>query len=315
MRILFLAPVYNNLYLPILKAMTEAGHEVVYVEDKEFKYSPYYKGCGDVSRLKRGIKYIYYKLFDVENRYWRFQIKHNPQLSREFDLLFCIQGLSFGKALLKHLRSCQPQIKTALYVWDSCSYYDYSVNFCHFEKVATFDLYDSLHYNVDFLPFYWTKNSHLDNQYDISIVGTDHDGRLNIVESIAKQLENQKVSFYFRIFTNRVNNSKYTTDKLLSVEETEEIVAKSTCILDTDRETQTGTTPRIIWALASGKKIITTNKNLRKMPFYNKKQICIIDRKNPIVDVNFILDKTTFPTNDFIADLYIKTWINNFVTI
>lgn len=73
----------------------------------------------------------------------------------------------------------------------------------------------------------------------------------------------------------------------MSVEETERIISESSCILDTDRESQTGTTPRVIWALASGKKILSTNKNLIKMPFYNEKQIHIIDRNTPIVDIDF----------------------------
>lgn len=313
MKILFLTPTYNNLYLPILKAMEVAGHQVVYIEDKDFKYSPYYRGNGCLFLLKRLLKLAYFKFYDVENKYWKYQIKHNPLISDKFDLLFCIQGLSLGNVLLKHLRNHNPQIKTALYVWDTCSYYDYSVNFHYFDKVVTFDLYDSLRYNIDFLPFYWTKNPQLSHKYDISIVGTDHDGRLDIVENIARQIENKGVSFYFRIYTKKSINSKYITNELLPIEKTEEIISQSTCILDTDRETQTGTTPRIIWALASGKKIISTNKNLRKMPFYNERQICIIDRNNPVVDIKFILDKTAFPVNEYISNLHIDRWINNFM--
>lgn len=313
MNILFLAPSYNNLYLPILKAMQEAGHNVTYVEDIEFKHSPYYRGKGNKSLVKRLLKFVYYKILNAEKRYWKSKIKQNPSLSHNFDLLFCIQGISFCSLLLIHLKKYNPNIKTALYVWDSCSYYDYSIKFHYFDKVMTFDLLDSLQYNIDFLPFYWTKNQKLSNKYDISIVGTDHDGRLGIVEKIAKQLENKNINFYFRIYSNKNVNSKYTTKELLPVETVEEIISESACILDTDRDSQTGTTPRVIWALALGKKIISTNQNLRKMPFYNDKQFCIIDRNNPIVDSAFILDKVSFPSNEYVAKLHIDVWINNFV--
>lgn len=63
---------------------------------------------------------------------------------------------------------------------------------------------------------------------------------------------------------------------------------QSRCILDTDRESQSGTTPRLIWALAMGKKVITTNKNITRMSFYDKEKILIIDRRNPVLDMNFI---------------------------
>jgi len=83
----------------------------------------------------------------------------------------------------------------------------------------------------------------------------------------------------------------------------------STCILDTDRPTQTGTTPRVIWALALGKKIVSTNTNLLRLPFYDDKQIKIIDRSNPIIDIDFINEPFEKKNADYLIELRIDNWV------
>lgn len=315
MNILFLAPSYNNLYIPVLNAMRRAGHNVIYIEDKELRFTPYRKDKGWLGWIKRKIKYLYYFIFNIEKRYWEKKIRCNYELSNRFDVLFCIQGLSFCKYLLTYLKQNNEYLKTSLYVWDSNTIFDFSRNFKLFDKVYTFDLFDSLQFRISFLPFYWTSSSVCNAKYDISIIGTEHDGRLRIVEQIAKQLDGKNVKFYFKILSTDPQefNSPYVIRELLPVSIVERIVSESNCILDTDRETQTGTTPRVIWALANGKKIISTNSNFKKMPFYDKNQIMIIDRDNPIVDINFIKDKINFPISEYVNMLHIDKWILNFI--
>lgn len=41
-------------------------------------------------------------------------------------------------------------------------------------------------------------------------------------------------------------------------------------------------------------KVITTNKDIVKMPFYNSAQIKIVDRDNPILDVDFVKRRKVF---------------------
>lgn len=94
------------------------------------------------------------------------------------------------------------------------------------------------------------------------------------------------------------------------IDETNNIIARSECILDTDIDYQAGPTPRLIWALALGKKVVTTNKNIVKIPFYNNKNIFIIDRRNPIINPNFITSKA-----DDMSSVMEKYRIDNWVKI
>ncbi len=104
--------------------------------------------------------------------------------------------------------------------------------------------------------------------------------------------------------------SEYVITEKISVEEVQQIMLSSRCVIDTDIEKQTGVTPRLLWALAIGKKVITTNKDIVKMPFYNSAQIKIVDRDNPILDVDFVKEEKHFVPQQTIERLRIDRWIN-----
>jgi hypothetical protein len=62
---------------------------------------------------------------------------------------------------------------------------------------------------------------------------------------------------------------------------------------------------RVIEALAMGKKVITSNKNIRKEPFYDETQILIFDPKNPVVSDGFLEEKSC----NYPALLSVDSWI------
>lgn len=92
-----------------------------------------------------------------------------------------------------------------------------------------------------------------------------------------------------------------------------EIMRHTACVLDTDRGSQSGITPRVIWALAMGKKIISTNRNLLRAPFYSPEQIFIIDRESPVIDIDFIKDNRTFSIHPEIEKARLDKWVKNFI--
>lgn len=121
------------------------------------------------------------------------------------------------------------------------------------------------------------------------------------------------VSCFFKILDKSLPVDEIIIHEPIDINRVNEIMLASKCVLDTDRETQTGTTPRLIWALALGKKVITTNKNVRRMPFYNPQYISIIDRENPQLDWNFIEADLPHVINPEIEKLRIDLWVKNFI--
>ena len=121
MNILLLAPTYQDLYKPIIEELEKIGHHVTFIEDIVLPYSFLYKN------KKTWKKRVYEKIFTVgkvPERYWEKMIAKSPLLNQFYEVLFCINGASFHPFLLKHLQRYNPNIRTSLYIWDTCRYFD-----------------------------------------------------------------------------------------------------------------------------------------------------------------------------------------------
>lgn len=347
MNILLLIPKYLDLYVPIVNQLSQRGDCCKVLFDENLMCDPYFMNKSIFGMIKN-----YYHRFQWKRRrkyehFWEEKIATDPIFNIRFDVLFVINGCLYHPYLLNYLKTDNPNIRSYLYVWDSSRYYDYFRFYKSFDKVYTFDLKDSKKFKVDFLPFYWIQMSTPiidEKKYFMSIVGSNHDGRLALVSTIANQLKHiGKCNNYFCLFSERRDlrpeelasyekwsrdgthpqelhdfniilgkeMSEFITYQSIPIEDTIRIMAESEVVLDTDRETQSGTTPRVIWALALGKKIVSTNKNLKKMPFYDSKRISIIDRNNPVLDIDFLvnpIDDLCVPDN--IQQLRIDRWVS-----
>lgn len=276
------------------------------------------------------------------------------ELKTPFDIFFCINGRTLCKELFAFLDKMS-NLKKVLYVWDSISVFDFYRYQDRFNRCYTFDLDDSVNVpGVVYKPLYWLIIGELPlhccssvetKRYDISIVGSEHDNRFEIVNKILPQVKDAGLSYFFRVQIGKPSFShvflykfrmrymasfrriveyaeaKYERDRkneiamedIIPPAEYAEIMHHTTCVLDTDRGTQSGTTPRVIWALAMGKKIISTNRNLLRAPFYSPEQISIIDRENPVIDIDFIKDNRTFSIHPEIEKLRLDKWVKNFI--
>lgn len=344
MRILFLAPTYQDLYKPILEELKKV-HEVYYMKDIELPTDSFH---ANGNPLKKAVFSLYNRIFHVYEKYWDRMFENQPELNKPFDVLFCIQGVSVCHVLIDYLRKINPNIFCTLYIWDALRYYDYGRNTPLFDKCYSFDYHDAENNpEINFLPFYWVgcDNASDEIKYDLSLVGNDHDGRFAIINSLIPEIQRQGLTHFIKIkpideysciplmgkiyrtlFLPVVKRrmlqnfkdclaSPLCLRKNMSVEEVEEIIRQSKCILDTDRESQTGTTPRVIWALSQGKGILTTNRKITKMPFYNENQIRIFDRNKPSLDIEFIKSYKSLPVSKEIENLRIDKWIVNFICI
>ena len=320
MNILLLTPDYMGLYKPIEQTLIQKGHNVFVLFDGDLPHTPFFR---NKPWPKQILKHIWFHVSCLSLRYWKKKINETHLMDEFFDLFICINGCCVTKYFISFLKKNNPKIKMVMYLWDTIKFYNYESIVYYFDMVPSFDYEDALKCNWIFLPFYWVPyyQSKKKRHYLISTIGANHDGRLEIVSQIAKQLDRLHIDYYFGIFIGKsvVKNVNYGNNlhllrKVVSTEDTLRLISESDCILDTDRPTQTGTTPRLIWALAMGKKIITTNTNIVKMPFFNAQQIAVISRDNPIVDMKFCTHyNSNFAPNSFIESLRIDKWVNNFL--
>lgn len=339
MKIFFLSQYCVELYKPIYEELLNQGHEVFLVEDVSLPYDFRPRKFSNFKRLV--LKSVRF-LLQTEKKYWRKKIKENPvDYNKFYDLFFCIDGTSFHPYLLFHLKKFNPHIKSSLYLWDSNKFYDFFLYNDLYDRVMTFDLDDAeKSTKAEVLPSFWFESPSRPPKYSLSIIGSDHDDRLEIVEKVYHQLVDANLKSalrvvifqpkepsdcrrYFSYYKNKYKErcsayeSKkllpYTTTKPQTMMEVVRIIDESACVLDTDMPIQVGATERVIWALARGKKVLSTNTQLKKMPFYNRDQIHFIDRLNPVLDIEFITSKGEFPINPYIEDLRIDKWVHKMI--
>ena len=159
-------------------------------------------------------------------------------------------------------------------------------------------------------------------KYKISCIGTEHDGRAYIIRNFIIPLcEQRGWSYYFKLmpfFKEQLedNNDNLFIEYPINADDYNTIMEESECVLDIDRPMQTALTPRLVWALAAGKKIITSNQNYRRLleSIVSKdvitQQVKCIDVNKPILDVEFMNKKLSFSSKIGMERLYIQNWVN-----
>lgn len=151
-------------------------------------------------------------------------------------------------------------------------------------------------------------------KYKLSMIGSNHSGRLDIARKIVSQLNDKDYSYYIKVVDKTQPEDDIVIHNPVSSVDVQNIIQQSECVLDTDRGSQTGTTPRLIWALASGKKIITTNQNIRRMPLYDSECITFIDRNNPVLDDAFLNREVQHKKpSPYLESLRLDNWIQHFL--
>jgi hypothetical protein len=108
---------------------------------------------------------------------------------------------------------------------------------------------------------------------------------------------------------------EYIMANSLSYEEMQYHLLCSNVILDLPFQGQSGYTHRLIEALAYGKKVITTNSNIKKESFFNSVQIHIMDEQNPEVDCNWIKEKSSFPVAGYLKELELSAWLKSIINV
>lgn len=339
MNVLFIAPEIFELHKPIVKELQRQGNNVDFISDTMF---PHDNGFISKNTIKKVFDHYLHNTYKTEEKHWRELFELHNIHNKHYDLCLCINACSIGKFFITNIRKINPNIRLVLYLWDNLQFFDFKRNFKYFDKVYTFDYNDSKNNSgVKFLPLYWFPVVAPEKElYDVSLIGSHHDDRLRIAEKIAKQLDENNLTYLFKVVC--ASNARWSPTLLkayllaklkgdslamrdikivvgeekhplishnhYSVEDTNRIISLSRCVLDTDRPSQSGLTIRFMWALGQGKKIITTNSSIKEMPFYDENRILVIERDNPTIDLDFIRKDIKKEPHEFV----LKSRLDNF---
>lgn len=257
-----------------------------------------------------------------------------------FDRFLAIGYYQVTSELIVSIKRSNPNCKTTIYFYDSFCRLNFSNDIPLFDECFTFDREDAMKYNINYLPFFVLKESEKRKvNIDICHIGSwspGHVYRLPVLEKIRSDAKERNLNVYFKctyqnldgftlsgkvkFFVSMIINQEYRNyfsfykkykksdilvDKRFDYSFIQEKETESKCVVEINAK-RAGLSPRVMNALANGRKVIINNPEIKKEIFYNEKNILIVDEKDPKIDYNFI--KEVFAPFNF-DDLEIENWI------
>lgn len=309
-RILLIAPIFFDYYKEMIKELNMMGYKVDFICDAPSN-SNISKAFGRIN--KNFIKYS-------TKKYYKNKVFPNIY-GKKYDTVLIIGGMTFAftPEMIAKIKEMNPQARFIMYQWDSEKNLPYSTGIHPYvDQLYSFDLNDcDVMPKYKFLPLFYTRifeeigSAKVDEyKYDCSYIGTAHPQKYMDINSIAHSLSNimprqyiyhympSKLKYiYHKLFAYEFRKAKFSEFKSDKVSSNEliQIYKNSRCILDAPQAGQTGLTMRTIECLGAKRKMITTNKDIKKYDFYNESNILVFDESidyndkfftTPFVDVD-----------------------------
>ncbi|WP_369769576.1 NAD-dependent epimerase/dehydratase family protein [Flavobacterium sp. WC2416] len=319
--IIFFSVQTFNLEKEIIKKLEEFGANVDYYDERPSNNN-FVKG---IIRLKRSV-YQY----RIDTYYKKILLQTN---NSTYHYLFINRGEVVPEFFLKAFKKTHPDCKFIFYTWDSFKNQGHPTKILkYFDKKFTFDPDDAINFKLNFRPlFYLDSFSEIkkttDNKikYDLLFLGTAHSDRYRITNIVVNWCnDNGLTSFYYYFIHGRLVyfyknifdksfqlfDYKKLSFKSLTTNQILELYKSSNVILDINHPGQKGLTMRTFEAIGAGKKIITTNSEIKRYSFYNEKNIYLIDRNDIVLDKNFFDSVYENISEELYGKLSIEGWLH-----
>jgi hypothetical protein len=318
-KVLIICPVFFNYEKRIKQALENQGYNVTMWGDRASTHF-IYKVC--------------LRLFPYSTSFlseYFFSKKLQELKDNIYDNVIVIKGEALSVKFLKNLLATILYKRSYYYLWDSIKNTNYAVEKAQlFEHVGTFDPFDAKAQNWGYRPLFASNSgfaaSELQgNQWDLCFAGTVHSDRLQVIQKIKNKLPCD-LNFYcfahvpselilrlkkyaFSVYRN-FDKTQLTT-KSLPYDEVLEKFNHSKAIIDIEHPGQRGLTMRSIEVLLANKKLITTNRSIISSDLYHADSVLVIDRENPIIDIEFLNSPTPVLNCETASKYTIECFVND----
>jgi len=248
--------------------------------------------------------------------------------STAYSKIFVINGQTLSYKFLSKLRSSYPTAEFILYMWDSIKNRPNIVkNLSFFDKAFSFEAEINKDYGLHHRPLFFSpgfKPSTNSLNYQLSFIGTAHSDRYQVISRV-KEILPKGINIYLYLYLQApwvFNTYKLCKPNFKSAKRSDFnfqsldkatvqlIFSKSFAILDIEHPHQTGLTMRSLEALGAHKKLVTTNQGIKSYDFYNSNNICIIDRKKPLIPKSFFNEKFIPPSSVIYESYSLRGWLS-----
>lgn len=318
-KILFFAPAFFGYENKIAKKMEEMGACVDMYDVRSV-----------TSAMDRALLKISPKIFAKKSQeYYENIILENRD--KDYDYILIVKCDMTPERILKEFRELYPKAKLCLYLWDSIDNIPSVLDkFKYFDTLHSFDLEDCRkHLELKFRPLFYVdefcKELSSDKpKYDVSFAGTIHSDRYAVINAVRKIVTDKGLSSYwfcylqskFIYYFYKATKKEFTGARKKDFDfqkkdskEIASIVDRSKIVLDIQHPKQTGLTMRTIEMVGMNKKLITTNQTIKDYDFYNPQNISVVDRKNVVIDDEFLHTSYEPLSKEIYQKYSLQSWI------
>jgi hypothetical protein len=294
-RVLLIAPRFFGYEQEIRKEIERRGSAVDWLPDRPFD-SPW---MAALTKVAPNLVLPY-----VDRLYERRLRELNP---KKYDTILVINGQTLSYRTLSLLRNSFPTARTILYMWDSMRNRPNVVkNLQKFDATFSFDPNSSRRYGMRLRPLFfsaWIDSGIASNvDYHISFVGTVHSDRYEVIDKLRHNLGSDVSTYWYlylkapwvyyayRLSKPAMRHACRSEFRFVPLEKValQAVHSRSKAILDIEHPNQTGLTMRTFEAIGSRRKLITTNTRIEEYEFFDRENICVIDRARPRVPAAFL---------------------------
>jgi hypothetical protein len=220
------------------------------------------------------------------------------------DVVFVLRGETITTAMLETLRRHHPAARFVYYNWDSLAVKPNALRIWPvFDMAFSFDRADCERYpQFRYLPMFFVPAAApvpaASPTIDVLFVGNEHSDRLAVLREVARQVREVGYRFEARILSSgwKMLLRRWRGDVLtpfymrtpIPLAQAQVLMASARVLVDIHHLGQSGLTQRTYESLHLGLKLITTNERVKQEPFYDPRQILVIDRRNPRIDPAFL---------------------------
>lgn len=317
-KILLLSPSFYNYEYEIIKQLKEFGAIV------DYRNSDLSASSMNIIKIRKLLCMTAKPIIDKYQSNLYDSIK-----GKKYDYIFVICGWAITSSLCKKIRenNLADGGKMILYYWDSLDRLQDDINRWHyFDRVISFDIDDCTRHNeqLEYLPLfycdkYWRKDQVVKDSH-LAIVASFMLYRYNVIKTLKKSNENLSIKFFLRaslmkMTFHKIIHKEYRGVQLsdlayvnMNAKEVADYLGRSCAVLDIHADKQSGLTIRTFETLASHRKLITTNKNVKKCNFYNQADIFVLENNFELPDKKWF--EKEFTIDDKILEEYsLSSWL------
>ena len=182
-----------------------------------------------------------------------------------------------------------------------------------FDEVYSFEKSDVRNFNLKFISNFIPFDKKLNEQPSNSVFNiSSFDKRFPVLEAIARQLQHLDHPYSIMVKTQKAIQSNYVTivENYLSHHQVREMIKAAGILLDIQKRNQEGLSFRVFEALGAGKKLITTNPEVKNYDFYDPNNILVISKKEPIIPREFLENSYRDVPEEIIGKYRRSSWIS-----